>query len=74
MKRVEEMAKQLINTIKLPLTFDEYEKIAHHILIREIKARIKDVEFIGGCNYETRQRYIKELTATLKELEGTHDQ
>ena len=82
MKRVEELAVELEKIYSGSYPYGMHWKIvARHVLIREMKARIEELEQAINYNPNLPKTYNRDdmarlatLTATLKELEGTHDQ
>ena len=78
MKRVEKMAKELVESIDGAWSLEEdipkhrkmWLKIARHVLIREIRLRIEEIEEPSSEYYKDGR--LAALTATLKELEDNN--
>ena len=85
MKRVEELAKELMKKFNSSYFLNDWKNVARHVLIREIKARINELQEILTSKFNNEKFFdkvarrhaqirIKQLTATLRELEGNNDQ
>ena len=76
-KSIEEIAVDITNNVLVKFGWQPYhmmhgEKIevtalARHVLIREMKARLQELEFYPSMSYCNKR--MKDLTVTLKELE-----